>query len=281
MNNSSLIPNNATNNSPGYYCKYDEPDTQLEYNAKRIAVIILITLGLTGNIFVIVLALKYTVRKNWHNLIINMAVSDTLYILLNLIMDIPWLSEGKLLIKYPDGILGDISCKTKRFLLQVSYRVSLVTLLIISIERFRATRRTLQRSHAYTFRQQIAVIGICWLIPMALEAHWWHNSILNSETGRCVLLWSKLRMCFTIISSFVNLISIIVIFVLSISTIRRLSRPRAIHAHLNQQQRKARARRTQAAIRMVLASADDHDKLRPFYSYRANSDSTPLVKAMK
>ncbi|KXJ06544.1 hypothetical protein AC249_AIPGENE1389 [Exaiptasia diaphana] len=113
MNNSSLIPNNATNNSSGYYCKYDEPDTELEDNAKRIAVILLVTLGLAGNIFVIVLALKYTVRKNLHHLIINMAVSDTLMILMNLIIKISWLSDDKLSLTYPDGILGDILFKSK------------------------------------------------------------------------------------------------------------------------------------------------------------------------
>ncbi|KXJ08028.1 hypothetical protein AC249_AIPGENE28355 [Exaiptasia diaphana] len=85
MNNSSLIPDNATNNSSRYYCKYWGPDTQLEFYAKRIAVILLMTLGLAGNIFVIVLAMKYTVRKNLHHLIINMAVSDSLFIVMILI----------------------------------------------------------------------------------------------------------------------------------------------------------------------------------------------------
>ena len=92
MNNSTLIPNNATNNSSGYYCKYDEPDTQLEFNAKRIVVILLMTLGLAGNIFVIVLAMKYTVRKNLHHLIINMAVSDSLFILMILTGFKDWLA---------------------------------------------------------------------------------------------------------------------------------------------------------------------------------------------
>ncbi|KXJ11727.1 G-protein coupled receptor-like K2 [Exaiptasia diaphana] len=222
MNNSSLIPDNATNNSSGYYCKYEEPDTQLEYNAKRIAVILLMTLGLAGNIFVIVLAMKFTERKNLHHLIINMAVSDTLFILMNLTEDIGWLSNYKLSLTYPDGILGDILCKTKWLLNHISYNVSLVTLLIISIERFRATRRTLQRSRVYTLRKILAIIGISWLIPMTLQSYNLYYFKLDPERG--------------------------------ISTIRRLSRPRAIHAHLNQEQRKARARRTQAAVRMVLAS---------------------------
>ncbi|KXJ06698.1 hypothetical protein AC249_AIPGENE24618 [Exaiptasia diaphana] len=122
MNNTSLIPNNATNNSSGYYCKYDEPDTQLEYNAKRIALILLMTLGLAGNIFVIVLAVKYTVRKNLHHLIINMAVSDTLYILITLIRKtIVWLSERKLL-KYSDGDPWALDASPRRSIGQRSVR---------------------------------------------------------------------------------------------------------------------------------------------------------------
>ena len=113
--NSTLIPNNATNNSSGYYCKYGEPDTQLEFYTKRIVVILLMTLGLAGNIFVIILAMKYTVRKNLHHLIINMAVSDSLFILIILTRLIEWLSDNKLVLKYPGGILGDILCKTSIF----------------------------------------------------------------------------------------------------------------------------------------------------------------------
>ena len=40
--------------------------------------IILATFSIFGNIFVVILAVKYTVRKNLHHLIINMAVADLL-----------------------------------------------------------------------------------------------------------------------------------------------------------------------------------------------------------
>ena len=147
------------------------------------------------------------------------------------------------------------SARLEYFLSHVSYTVSLVTLLIISIERFRATRRTLQRSRAYTLRQRVAVIVISWLIPMTLQSYNLHYVVVNPKGGSCDFKknW-KVYHQFYSISQYLNVIFMIVIFVLSILTIRRLSRFQAIHAHLNREQRKARSRRTQAAVRMVLTS---------------------------
>ena len=134
--------------------------------------------------------------------------------------------------------------------------VSLVTLLIISIERFRATRRTLQRSRAYTLRQrarsnryQLVDSNDITVLRFALQ------KVVNPKGGSCHFKELESPIFgFTSISQYLNVIFMIVIFVLSILTIRRLSRFQAIHAHLNREQRKARSRRTQAAVRMVLTS---------------------------
>jgi len=63
-------------NSTWEYCKYFVPDSDTTRTVKVIASTLLSACGIFGNIFVIVLATKYTVRKNLHHLIINMAVSD-------------------------------------------------------------------------------------------------------------------------------------------------------------------------------------------------------------
>lgn len=48
---------------------------------------------------------------------------------------------------------------------------------------------------------------------------------------------------------------LIILFTTSFVTIRRLSSPQAIQAHINERQRQIRARRTKSAVSMVLASS--------------------------
>ncbi|KXJ11719.1 hypothetical protein AC249_AIPGENE12641 [Exaiptasia diaphana] len=183
MNNTSLIPDNATNNSSRYqYCKYSEPDTQLEYNAKRIAVILLMTLGLAGNIFVIVLAVKYTVRKNLHHLIINMAVSDSLFILMVLTEDIGWLSNSNLSLTYPDGILGDILCKTKLFLHHVSFRVSLDCLLYCNTSSKRFPNKDKAAAATTTTTDEMATTSTTTTTPITTEASAVTTTITSTTT---------------------------------------------------------------------------------------------------
>jgi len=245
-----------SSNSTGEYCKYYVPESDTTRTVKVIAITLLSVYGIFGNIFVIVLAALYTVRKNLHHLIINMAVSDTLVILLITFYHVPHTSNLTFSL-YPFGIVGDILCKASMFLLHVSYTESLVTLLIISIERFRATRTTVRISRPYTLKQRVAVLFCSWLIPMTLFANVLYFSRLIEDRG--------VTLCYIIINRVVSawlffiqqtlvVISFCVTVLLSILTLRRLSKPQAIQAHLNQEQRKVRARRIQAAIRMVLFS---------------------------
>ena len=121
-----------------------------------------------------------------------------------------------------------------------------MTLLVISIERFRATRRTMIRTRQYTFKKRIMVICVCWLIPLPFAAYLRMRLVLDLQVKHFqhVLLANEIVLVF---------LSCVIIF-LSIITMRRLSRPQAIQSHLNQQQRKIRTRRGQAAVRMVLVS---------------------------
>ncbi|XP_020910147.2 somatostatin receptor type 5 [Exaiptasia diaphana] len=257
MNESNTSLANVSNISTvNTYCKYDEPETHVEKIAKRTAYVLVVVLGISFNIFVIVLAAKFTVRKNLHHLIINMAVSDALYLFMDLLYLVPWLSDNKWSI-YPSGTLGVIICKTTIFLLYISYRVSLVTLLVISIQRFRATAKTLKRSRPYTLKQRMAIIAVTWLMSMTAPIVYvyqqsphgqicrvWYSDLLNNRVTSFVVLSEQAIM----------VILCCVIFILAILTIRRLTKPQGIQNHLSEEQRNVRARRTQSAVRMVLAS---------------------------
>lgn len=74
------------------------------------------------------------------------------------------------------------------------------------------------------------------------------------ESGSCAYIFKIYFHHFYMLAEFFDVIFMIMTFVFSILAIKRLSRTQAIHAHLNQEQQKVRARQTQAAVRMVLAS---------------------------
>jgi len=189
-------------------------------------------------------------RKNLHHLIINMGVSDALFLVSALWNRISLKYHIESL--YPAGVWGDIICKITGFIPEISYKVSLVTLLVISIERFRATRRTLQRSRQYTLRKRVAVLSIFWLIPMAIDARWLH--VYYFERQNCFFLYLEYYMIIGAVAFLIITIVIITILALSIIAVRRLSRPQAIVAHMNVEQQRNRRRRTMAAVSMVLAS---------------------------
>jgi len=248
MNSSNI---SSGNSSLGYFCKYWEPEYELETNAKDIAVMILCVFGILNNIFIIVLAVKYNVRKNLHHLIINMAVSDGLYLASALWYQ--FRARYRIESLYPGGVLGDVLCKIQYYVLYTSYKVSLLILLVISFERFKATRETLQRPRPYN---RVAVVSACWIVPMVSSGDVLYNAILDDVLKSCsfILSWEKVKI-YVAILYLANAIAIVIIITLSIITIRRLSRTQPIEAHLNNQQLKIRTHRTTSAVLMVLVSA--------------------------
>ncbi|XP_028515687.1 bombesin receptor subtype-3-like [Exaiptasia diaphana] len=181
-----------------------------------------------------------------------MAVSDTLFLFSSLLENIPWLSNNIWRI-YHNGLLGIIECKIVRFIWNTSVRVTLITLLIISVERFRATRQTLQKQRPYTRKQRMIVLGLCWLVPMPFAAFFIYAELpcINQPARKSLVpgIW---------IHELLVVMCCCVIFALGILTTKRLSKLQPIDAHLAQAQRKARVRRTQAAVRMVITSVSLH-----------------------
>jgi len=235
-------------------CKDVQSLSHSTRTARVSAIALVSAFGISGNIFVILLAVKYTVRKNLHHLIINMAVSDILVILT---MPLQSASSQLNLARLITGMLGEILCKTTVFVFHLSVKESLLTLLIISIERFRATRLFARRLQPYTLRQRVAVLVSCWSIAMFISAFHIYFSITSSSPsggnfcGDPFLLEAVIFM--NIYFIFV-IILFCIIFSLSILTLRRLLKPQAIEASLAEAQRQARRKRITAAVRMVLCS---------------------------
>lgn len=147
------------------YCKYWNLKTDVGVAAKTASLLVLGIFAMLCNVFIIVLATKYTVRRNLHFLIINMAVSDT-FVLIT-----PFLYTAQnLLVFNLTQFLGNCGWMTFFFLDNTSRNVSLFTLVIISIERYRIIRqRVVQLSRPYLVKQRLCLICCIWCLSAVLN----------------------------------------------------------------------------------------------------------------
>jgi len=233
-----------------------ENDNNTDLNSDNIIKIITFFIvggfGIIGNIFFIVLAVKFTVKRNLHHLIINMAVSDTLIILIAWnIQFLNWF-DGRAwgyLRKYS----GDVFCKMPRFILAASMWSVFFTLLAISIERFRATRvATLQRLGLYTLKQRLTVLAFIWISAIALGCNELEISYINKQYNTCA--FKPTSTVILIIFSISTFSGLFVFLFLNLYTLKRLSKQEIIQDSIPERQRRDRARRTANAIKMVLCS---------------------------
>ncbi|KXJ25623.1 G-protein coupled receptor 54 [Exaiptasia diaphana] len=100
-------------------------NTHLFEISKFAVIAILAAIGIAGNTFIIILAAKYTERKSLHCLIINMAVSDIVFVIMHILRDVVIYR-----LTNPPQILADYFCKIVLFLENTSELVTLTTLLI-------------------------------------------------------------------------------------------------------------------------------------------------------
>jgi len=246
-----------TNDTNFSYCSlWYKKDSDVVTSIKQAALGFVGIYGIMANLFVIILAVKYTARKNLHHLIIGMAISDTILIFMQPFFYIQRLS-GFTLTLYPHGTTGIVVCKITAFLYNVLYSQSLLSLMIIGIKRYRATGITLRRSRPYTMKQRMMTIGCSWFIPMALFGNTLYHATMVEEQPGVYLCKNTLQVpdWFMIIQPVLIILTFIVIFTLSVLTIQRLSQPHAgIRASLNERHRIKRTQRIRATVRMVLSS---------------------------
>ena len=227
--------------SPPLYCKSLQPDTDMTKTVKEVVPLVIGGLGILNNVFIIIIAARYTVRKNLHHLIVNMSVSDTLVVLMICIDNIRNVLKGWWNRKFVTAI---------SVLRETSILITLVTLLIISVERFRITRRKrVQRSQPYTLKQRVAVTVCTWLAAMTLS-----SPRVLSSSHIIFKISSQTHFAVFAIQRILLMTCYCVIVVLSIVTLKRLSQPQAIHDNLSERQRELHKKRMVNAVSMVLSS---------------------------
>ena len=170
--------NNTSSAQPGnqIFCSSDSSTTFL-------AVLSTISLfALTGNFIVILTFIKTVSLKTSHNyFIINMAVSDLICVLFNwpLYTTEGMLKPGGNLITEP--FLASSFCKLGIYVRAMSYVVSILSLVLIAVDRYIATAFPLRASRI-TGKMRTILLTSCWCLPAAfLVPYLIHSEIVQID----------------------------------------------------------------------------------------------------
>lgn len=232
-------------------CHFSE--STLTRTLKTVTVLSTGACGIFGNVFIIILAIKFTLRRNLHHLIINMAMADTTVVLATFLLEVPRIADDQLWMKM---LLagGDALCQVLSFFLVLSIYTSFLTLFIISFQRFRATR--FQRTQAYTPRKRAIELASSWVGSFGMSfIRNWNVSIKKfSPTGRWFCSIDMIPVGWEFFFYLSIAVTVFLTITLSGVTLKRLARQKAIEDSLPEVQRQARAKRMASAIKMVIAS---------------------------
>lgn len=241
---------NVTN--ANVYCKYDESHSDVERAVQMATLSIIGGFGVFGNVFTIVLVAKYTIRRTLHFLIINMAVSDIAVIIMTIIASTSTLDYRL----WDDVFVVAIGCKTMFLVYGTLHVISLVTLLIISIERYRITKRQAVQisTRRYSIKQRVFLIGLSWLISIAMNLHLPILISYNPYDGFCKAQPWVYFIVFSCINALTKVSLFSILLLLSILTLRMISFSQANENNLPEVIREKRKKRIRNAVGLVLYS---------------------------
>ncbi|KAL9968147.1 hypothetical protein ACROYT_G026483 [Oculina patagonica] len=166
--------------------------------------------SLAGNIFIGIIVYKTkTMRKPINFLIVNMAMSDLLY----LVFLIPWIITELYVGSWPliSGPLGQALCKLVPFLVDISFTVSIQSLVLIAVDRFGAVVFPL-RSPLISSKLCPFFILATWIVAMATWSPYLFANKLVEYPGEqaCLMQWNEV---FGESSSYANYtLAILVVF---------------------------------------------------------------------
>ena len=274
-----MVDLNFTNQT-FYSCSVSSPS-----KAAEIALyLILMTFSLTGNVFLVAIFYRNkTLRAAVHYFIVNMAISDLIIPVIHL----PWrisktYHDGFFLV---DGVTATVLCKVVSIAWPVSTEVSILSMIVIAVDRFRAVLFPM-KSALLSRNKRRLIITATWVASVALWAHFLHIAkVVPRDTGEtCVLQWelvSHTQNAFRIkwvLSFSLTSLSAIVLTILYSSIIISLHR-RIISLHLaNEIIRKRESRNRQIAYMLVTIVVVFYVVWIPFYVVDTYHYLKPHVK---
>lgn len=139
------------------------PDTTSTRIIKGISFFALFWFSMLGNVLVIlVVYMSKELKSPINYLILNMAVSDLLFVLVTIPDDFVAIVLGPPPRWVLEGVVGAITCKVSKFIIDVSVAVSILSMVIIASERFRAAVFPLKEALIRNERI-VAVIATVWI----------------------------------------------------------------------------------------------------------------------
>ena len=222
-----------------------------ETNLSTVIPILLTIVAVTNNLLVmfIVFCTKQ-LRKNINFYIVNMAVSDmitSLVICMRFIVSYLYEAHGIL-------VLNDVICKLFSYFKCVALTVSLLTLLVISSDRYRAVSSPLNVTNVPQ-PCFVSLVLLTWIIPGIIFVYKALKSqhVLGRDLCETVPVAAGLTITEIIALSFIVVLYVCLI-VINIQILRKLKKSTASLSGLSDTERRKRNKKFRSAVRMVLCS---------------------------
>ncbi|EDO48858.1 predicted protein [Nematostella vectensis] len=248
------VSNNTAGNVTAT-CAIAPGDTRAGRIGQITACSLLMCIALVGNATIVLLVCKKKeMRRNVNIFIANMAVADSLVIISGLSVWLKDIIQGtrEWLLT---GILGDITCKIEVFLPNMAHLVSLLTLLLISIERYRVVTNP---TGVVPMTKQVRCILLvaAWMVPCGLSAFYLvfpYTKVVNNQTICGIENFNPVVQRYALFIVVLSVALLITLLVVNLFILRRLRQAR-VASTLPATQRRNRERRVKNAVAMVLCS---------------------------
>lgn len=195
--NATTIALNGTGDSAGAgsgACTTAAEDEVIERIAAIVAPVAFAIIGLTGLVgnalVVIVVLFNAQMRSTTNVLILNLAVSDLLFVC----FCVPFTALDYVTVVWP---FGDVWCKTVQYLIVVTANSSIYTLVLMSLDRYLAVVYPIASRTWRTERNTVRICVLMWLVILVASLPAWfaHGTVVSSERRMCVLCTFCERLC--------------------------------------------------------------------------------------
>lgn len=187
---------NRTNDTELIYCF---PDSLNVVIVKAVAYGLVLLFSFVGNGMVLHIFYKNrSIRNTTNSFIVNMAASDIMIPIFLIPRHIVATFEKgrfKLQIWRIEGVFGELSCKLIPYIGDVSHCVSILTLVLISVDRYIAICWPLSTKYRITPRRCNILIAATWIVALVIQSGVLYSFQLYNlgEQTLCAMFWGSLR----------------------------------------------------------------------------------------
>lgn len=177
----SVVDTNST--VPSRMCATPTEDEIIDTIATTVVPVAFAAIGLSGlagnALVVTVVLLDHQMRTTTNVLILNLAVSDLLFI----VFCVPFTALDYVLVVWP---FGDMWCKTVQYMIVVTVNASIYTLVLMSLDRYLAVVHPIESRAWRTEENTVIVCAVLWvaIAVLALPA-WFVHGIEVRRDGKC------------------------------------------------------------------------------------------------